>query len=132
MRESTRIYSRMITNFLLSCVSVAAYVRFGGITWLIIGLCSGGFAAFWLVRARSVGDALAPPLTNPHRVKRLSKVCGTAGAFLLVTMLWRIQGQWTRLAEPENLWLATAWIILLGIAAFAPIELRSARPRGSR
>jgi len=130
MKESTRIYSRMISNFLLACVSIAAFVRLGGILWLLIGLFSGGLAAFWLVRARSVGDVLAPPLRNPHLVKRLSMVCGTAGGILLVTMLWRIQGQWTRLAEPENLWLATAWIILLGIAAFAPIELRSARPRG--
>ena len=64
MRESTRLYSRMLSNFLLACVSIAAYVRHGGISWLVIGLCSGGFAAFWLVRARFVGDALAPPLTN--------------------------------------------------------------------
>jgi len=131
MRESTRIYSRMISNFLLACVSIAAYVRLGGLPWLAIGLCSGGFAALWLVRARSVGDALAPPLTNPQLVKRLATVCGTAGGILLMTMLWRIRGQWARLAEPENLWLSATWIILLGIAVFAPVELRSSRPRGS-
>ncbi len=131
MKESTRIYSRMISNFLLASLSIAAFIHLGGIPWLLIGLCSGGFAAWWLVRARSVGSELAPPLTNPQFVKRLSMVCGTAGGILLMTMLWRMQGQWSRLIEQENLWLAASWIVLLGIAAFAPIELRRARPRGS-
>ena len=64
-------------------------------------------------------------------MKRLVTVCGTAGGILLMTMLWRIQGQWARLVEPENLWLSAGWIVLLGIAVFAPVELRSSRPRGS-
>jgi hypothetical protein len=131
MRESTRIYSRMISSVLLAGVSIASYVRLGEIFWLVIGLFSVGFAVFCLVRARTVGDVPAPPLTNPHLVKRLSMVFGTAGVILLITMLWRVQGQWNRLIEQENLWLAMGWIILLGIAAFAPIELRSVRPRSS-
>jgi hypothetical protein len=118
----------MIVNLLVAVTSIISYVRLGEIAGLLFGLFFAGFAAFWLVRARSAGDALAPPLTNPQLVKRLSMVCGTAGGILLITMLWRVQGQWARLFEQENLWLAMGWIILLGIAAFAPIEFRSATP----
>ena len=45
-----------------------------------------------------------------------------------MTMLWRMHGEWTRAAEPENLWLGAAWIVLLGIAIYAPVELRAGAP----
>jgi hypothetical protein len=42
-----------------------------------------------------------------------------------------VHGQWTRLGEPGNLWLAMAWLLLFGFALVAPIELRRAQPRRS-
>jgi len=131
VRESTRIYSRMIMSLAVAGVFIHAYLRTGGRFALIIGVLSGGLAAVWLVRARSAGDAPAPPLRNPRAVKRLSMLCGITGGILLLTMLWRVQGEWTRLIDPGNLWLATGWIILLGVAIAAPMEWRSKGARGS-
>jgi hypothetical protein len=121
----------MIMSLVVAGAFGLSYVRAGDRFDLVIGLLSGGLAAIWLVRARSVGDAPAPPLRNPRAVKRLSAVCGAAGGILLLTMLWRIQGEWPRLIEQGNLWLAMGWIILLGIAVAAPIEWRSAGARRS-
>ena len=49
MRESTRIYSRVISNLLVSGVSIAAYLRLGGMPWLLIDIL------------RSVRGVLAQP-----------------------------------------------------------------------
>jgi hypothetical protein len=62
-------------------------------------------------------------------VKRLSIASGAAGGISLILMLWRNDGDWARLVEPASLWLAVLWIVLLGIAVSAPVELRSARSR---
>jgi len=132
VKQSTRLYSRSVSNFLLACVSIVAYLRLGEIFWLVIALCTGAGAVFWFVGARSAGDAPAPPLVKPELVKRLAILCGIAGGALLVAMLWRVQGDWIRLGEQGNLWLAMAWILLLSIAVFVPIELRQARSRSSR
>ena len=131
MKEATRIYSRLIPNFLLAAVSVVAWFRFGDVGWLLIGACSGALGLLGLAQSRSAGDAPAPPLANPRLVKRLAIVCGAAGSLVLLAMLWRIGGQWARLGEPANLWLGAACVTLLGIACFAPVELRRARSAGS-
>jgi len=129
VKESTRIYSRSVSSALLAGLSVASYYRLGESFWLAMSLFTAVSAVFWFMRARSAGDALAPPLVNPQLVKRLAVICGVAGGALLVTMLWRVNGDWVRLIEQENLWLAMGWILLLSIAAFLPIEWRQARSR---
>ena len=128
MRESTRFYARSFSNFLLAGVSIAQYLRLGETLWLVIGLITGPLGIYWLVGARTAGDALAPPLVNPARIKKLAITCGVAGVALLATMLWRVQGDWIRLGEQENLWLAMGWIALLSIAVIVPIEFRRSRP----
>jgi hypothetical protein len=127
MRESTRIYVRTIQFLLLGILSIVSYAHLGSVAWLVIGVIAAGLAIWSLVRARAVGHAPAPPIANPRIVKRLSIACGAGGAFFLIAMLWRIDGEWNRVVEPASLWLAALWIVLLGVAVSAPLELRSAR-----
>jgi hypothetical protein len=75
------------------------------------------------IRARSVGDAEAPAIGDRRLVPRVSTVCGASGALLLLVILWRAGFQWPRLADPPNLLLGGVVVMLLGVAAYAPLEL---------
>jgi hypothetical protein len=97
MKESTRLYSRVLSNGLLAVTSIAAYRPLGDFSWLVVGLITSAPAVFWIARARTVGDGLAPPLIDG--VRRVAIGCGVTGGIMLVSMLWRVHGEWIRLGE---------------------------------
>ncbi len=61
---------------------------------------------------------------DPRVLRRIASVGGVTGSGALIALLWRVHGEWIRLGEQANLWLAM--VVLLGLvgAAFAVLELR--------
>jgi hypothetical protein len=61
---------------------------------------------------------------DPRVLRRIASVGGVAGAAALIALLARVHGEWIRLGEQANLWLALLVILGLGSAAFAMLELK--------
>jgi hypothetical protein len=124
MNQSVRVCIVSLSQLLLAYIGIREWLvtRSG---WSLLqavffGVMAIAIATLGYVKRNSptIGRA------DPRVLRRIASVGGVAGAAALIALLLRVHGEWIRLGEQANLWLAMVVILGLVSAAFAALELR--------
>jgi hypothetical protein len=124
VKQSERLYIVSLTQLLLAYLATREWLVTGR-GWSLLqavffGVMTIVIATLGYVKRNSptIGRA------DPHVLRRIASVGGVAGAAALIALLSRVHGEWVRLGEQANLWLALLVIVGLVSAGFAMLELR--------
>ena len=124
MKQSEGAYIVSLSQLLLAYLATREWLVTGRgwslLQALFFGVMAIVIATLGYVKRNSPTIARA----DPRVLRRIASVGGVAGAAALIALLARVHGEWIRLGEQANLWLALLVIFGLGSAAFAMLELR--------